>query len=110
MCQRTMRSVLKRLPTPFPTPFPTQAHLKTTHNHPLTLEKSLKEYMLAGKSGHVTDNQRIRLTGAGLFVDYLCGIAPKKKTSHTSYLKYPDEPWPFDYREGINQSNLLPPN
>lgn len=55
-----------------------------------------KGYMLEGKSGHVSDNQKIRLTGAGLFVDFLCGIAPKKKTSQTSYLKYPDEPWPID--------------
>lgn len=55
-----------------------------------------KEYMLEGKSGHVPANQKIRLTGAGLFVDFLCGITPKKKTSQTSYLKYPEDPWPID--------------
>lgn len=55
-----------------------------------------KQYMLEGKSGHVTENQKIRITGAALFVDFMCGIPPKKRTSQTSYLKYPNDPWPMD--------------
>ena len=54
-----------------------------------------KEYMLAGTSGHATPNQKTRLTGAALFVDFLCGILPTKRNSATSYLKYPEDPWPI---------------
>lgn len=57
---------------------------------------AFKEHMLQGKSGHVNENQKTRLTGAGLFVDFLCGIPLKKKTSRISYLNYPDKPWPLD--------------
>ena len=40
-------------------------------------------------------NQNDRLTGAGLFVDFLCGIKPKPRDRNTSYLQYPEKPWPL---------------
>jgi hypothetical protein len=43
---------------------------------------------------YVNANWKTRLTGAGLFVDFLCGIKSQKRTSSTSYFKYPENPWP----------------
>jgi hypothetical protein len=39
-------------------------------------------------------NWKTRSTGAALFVDFLCGVKPRKRTSRTSYLGYPEKPWP----------------
>ena len=55
-----------------------------------------KEYQKSGKTGYASGNMNIRLTGAALFVDFLCGIKPKKRKPNTSYLRYPDTPWPLD--------------
>jgi len=55
-----------------------------------------KDYELREEIGYVPDNAKRNLTGAGLFVDFLCGIKPKKRTGKTSYLRYPDDLWPLD--------------
>ena len=55
-----------------------------------------KDYEKSGKTGYAPTNMKIRLTGAALFVDFLCGIKPKKRKPNTSYLRYPDTPWPLD--------------
>ena len=48
------------------------------------------------KTAYARQNQDTRLTGAALFVDFLCGITPKKRNRGTSYLGYPNTPWPND--------------
>ena len=54
------------------------------------------EYERSGATGYAPSNENTRLTGAALFVDFLSGIKPKKRTGKTSYLSYPDKPWPLD--------------
>lgn len=63
-----------------------------THEEMRKLWAEFKEYMK--KTEYVSQNQNTRLTGAALFVDFLCGIRPQKRKSGTSYLVYPDKPWP----------------
>ena len=53
-----------------------------------------KEYMMKEETGYTSkENVRRCVNGAGLFVDFLCGIKPEKKLG-TSYRGYPDGPWP----------------
>ena len=55
-----------------------------------------KDYERSGETSYAKSNEDTRLTGAALFVDFLCGIKPKKRSTRTSYLRYPDTPWPLD--------------
>lgn len=63
-----------------------------THEEMRKLWAEFKDCMR--NTGYVSQNQNTRLTGAALFVDFLCGIKPEKRNSGTSYLVYPDKPWP----------------
>lgn len=55
-----------------------------------------KNYMVTQETGYSNDqNMGFRITGAGLFVDFLCGIKPKNKPG-AFYRHYPDKPWPSD--------------
>lgn len=65
-----------------------------THEEVRELWAEFKKYVRSGEIGYAPSSQNPPLTGAGLFVDYLCGIKPEKKTSGTSYRGYPDKPWP----------------
>lgn len=56
-----------------------------------------KTYMQTVEAGYTnTQNIANRLTGAALFVDFLCGIKPTRRHSGNSYGDYPDKPWPTD--------------
>ncbi len=55
-----------------------------------------KDYMLRRESGHVDANINHRVTGAGFFVDFLCGIKSRKLKSNESYRHYPGKVWPTD--------------
>lgn len=65
-----------------------------THEEMRELWAEFKDYVRSGELGYAKKNQDTRLTGAALFVDYLCEIKPVKRTSDTSYLGYPEKPWP----------------
>lgn len=54
-----------------------------------------RDYERSGETGYAPSNENTRLTGAALFVDFLCGIKPKKRKSTTSYLRYPEASWPL---------------
>ena len=65
---------------------------------PLTIEApegmrklwaEFRDYMR--KTEYARKNQDTRLTGAALFVDFLCGIKPEMRNRGTSYLNYPDK-------------------
>ncbi len=62
------------------------------HEEMRKLWAEFKEYMR--KTEYVSPNQNTRLTGAALFVDFLCGIKPQKRNRGNSYLDYPDKAWP----------------
>ena len=69
-----------------------------THEEMQQLWAEFKKYVKNEKNEEIRyaeGNQNIRLTGAALFVDFLCGIPPKKRNASTSYLRYPDTPWPM---------------
>ena len=63
-----------------------------THEEMHKLWAEFKENMR--KTEYSKENQDTRLTGAALFVDFLCGIKPQMRNRGTSYLDYPDESWP----------------
>ncbi len=77
---------------------------KALHDRiPLTIETreemrklwaEFKDYMR--NTEYTPKNQDTRLTGAALFVDFLCGIKRQKRNSGNTYLVYPDKPWPND--------------
>jgi hypothetical protein len=65
-----------------------------THEEMRKLWVEFKDYMR--KTEYALKNQDTRLTGAALFVDFLCGIKPEMRNRGTSYLNYPDKSWPND--------------
>lgn len=65
-----------------------------THEEMRKLWAEFKNYVQSREIRYADKNQNTRLTGAALFVDYLCGIKPEKRTSGTSYLGYPEKSWP----------------
>lgn len=66
-----------------------------THEEMRQLWAEFKKYVKSGEIGYAEGNENTRLTGAALFVDFLCGIPRKKRNASTSYLHYPDTPWPM---------------
>lgn len=72
---------------------------------PLTIETceeirgllvEFKDYMMKEETGY-TNKQNVGrcVNGAGSFVDFLCGIKPKKNRSYFSY-DLQKTPWPSD--------------